>query len=917
MKELTVGILAHVDAGKTTLSEALLYISGEIRRAGRVDKGDSFLDATLVERKRGITVFSKQAVIETPDTRFVLLDTPGHADFSAETERTLSVLDYAVLVISVSDGIQSHTETLWRMLADHKIPTFIFVNKTDIALRSKESLMTELKKLSAACCDFTCGNGYGDDPASADKVRAGSGRKPEGRGVSHPGAGGKPESSGVNMTGTAGSAGAISEALTDSVTLADPGLLEKALTGYLKTEDIARSVKERKIFPCYFGSALKMTGVSELLRGLSVYTLSGEKRNEFSARVYKIARGDQGERLTFLKITGGALHVKDPVTEGRGTDALTEKVDQIRLFSGAKYRQIEEAGQGLCCAVTGLSGTYAGQGLGTESHDEAVTSEPFMTCSVFSEEADSHRIFNDLKIMAEEDTELHPVWNRETGEISVRIMGNIQKEILSEIFPGRFGYGISFGPARILCRETITKTEEGMGHFEPLRHYAEVHLILEPGDPGSGLVFTSQVPEDSLAGNWQRLILSSLEEGDCPGVLTGAPVTDMKIVLAAGRAHIKHTSGGDFREAASRALRAGLMKARRDGAAVLLEPRADFILKIPENQLGLIMTELGRGGVSFDEPEKEDGLAVLKGQGPARILTELQNNILSATSGRGKLTMKFTGYEEAADTEELIRLSGYDPDADAEHPSSSVFVNHGGETGIVPWEEAEKKMHIPSVLKERRDERKERAGAYRERLENDEELLAIFERTYGKIKERTGRPASGRKSGSAGAANTDVSARVRKISAGLKTQGYTDEPEVIFIDGYNLIRQDRELNELAKLDLGASRQKLIDVLCNYSGFTGSEITVVFDAYRVSDSGERESRVHGVTVVYTAADETADTYIERVTRVNRRRHTRVVTSDAMVQQISLGHGAVRTSSREFLEEIKGCEEAIREVLSQEY
>ena len=914
-KRLTVGLLAHVDAGKTTLSEAMLYTAGALRKLGRVDHGDSFLDGETLERERGITIFSKQAKLAWEGADITLLDTPGHVDFSAETERTLPVLDLAVLVISAADGIQSHTETLWKLLRRYRIPTFLFINKMDLAIRSREEILALLSS--------RLGPGLVAMPGSSLNGWRGT--------VSH-------------AQGTGGAAQpADEESLFDALTLASESLTERLLeNGTLTDTDIASAVADREIFPCYFGAALKNDGVDALLNGLTVYGTSAvpaEAANApFGARVFKIARDPNGDRLTFVRITGGQIKVKDEVycaaADAAKDRTCAGKADQIRLYSGAKFTAVQAAEAGMVCAFTGLADTRPGMGLGAEADGDEEVLEPFLSYrAVLPAGKEPRLVYEDLAQLAEEDPKLSVSLDKGTGEITVRLMGQVQMEVLERLAEDRFGYPLTFDSGRIVYRETIADTVEGVGHFEPLRHYAEVHLILEPGEPGSGLIFDTCVSEDVLDRNWQRLILSHLAERELRGVLTNAPLTDMKITLAAGRAHKKHTEGGDFRQATFRALRQGLMKAK----SVLLEPFFAYTLEVPADKVGRAMTDIQRMDGTMEGPAQTGDAAVLTGRAPAAKMKDYALEVMNYTGGRGRLSCQLDGYGPCKDAEEVIEETGYDAERDVNDPADSVFVSHDG-SDIVPWDQVEQKMHLPLTLKKRGTDGeetdstdgqpdgslKDRAAAFVDSAASDAELMAIFERTYGPI--RTNPLTSPGKAGKEKqrmmerrqkAAGANGPKKGQSDSPKKKHTKIPDGPEHVLIDGYNLLHADEEWAKLMDSDIEVARARLQDVLANYAGFTGSTVTLVFDAYkRVPGPGSRED-VHGVDVVYTKEGETADVFIERmVYELGKRERMRVVTSDGLIQTLTLGHGALRTSSREFLHELAAIEEAIRDALAEQ-
>ena len=858
MRQLIVGILAHVDAGKTTLSEAMLYQSGALRRLGRVDHGDAFLDTNRLERERGITIFSKQAVLPLRETQVTLLDTPGHVDFSSEMERTLQVLDCAVLVISGTDGVQSHTRTLWKLLERQGVPTFVFVNKMDLDGADRGAALTGLQGL---------GSGFFDAAALEDPQ------------------------------------------VQEEVALCDEAVLERYLdTGSLAEEDLAALTGARKVFPCWFGSALKLEGVDALLDGLERWAPRKQYPAAFGAKVYKIGRDAQGSRLTYLKVTGGTLRVKDLLSgRNRRGEAWSEKADQLRLYSGAKYQALEHAGSGMVCAVTGLSHTWPGEGLGEEPDSPPPALEPVLTYRVeLPEGCDPHTALAKLRILEEEDPQLHVIWSEHLREIHIQLMGEVQLEILRELVEERFGLAISFGEGSILYRETITAPVEGVGHFEPLRHYAEVHLILEPGERGSGLTFASACPEDELDGNWQRLILTHLMEREHPGVLTGSPITDMKITLAAGKAHLKHTEGGDFRQATYRAVRQGLMKAEN----ILLEPWYDLRLELPGAQVGRAMADLQQMGGECQLQESGGDLAVLTGAAPVAALRGYQREVNAYTRGRGRLFCALRGYEPCRDQAAVVSALGYDPERDVENPAGSVFCDHGA--GVtVPWDQVEAHMHLPACLHPARPEPEETAAISQPTrrapglsLEQDKELLAIYERTYGKVPERDAfRPAP-----------KPARTSLDEGKYNLKEQNLG--PEYLLVDGYNIIHAWEELKELSQVSLDAARKALMDILSNYQGFKKCEIILVFDAYKVKGNPGSVEKYHNIHVVYTKEAETADAYIERVTyEVGKRHRVRVATSDGAEQLIILGHGALRVSARTFHQEIEQAEGQIAQLIAQ--
>ncbi|WP_303858125.1 translation factor GTPase family protein [Aminicella lysinilytica] len=854
MKKITIGILAHVDSGKTTLSEAMLYKTGEIKALGRVDHGDSVLDGNQLERNRGITIFSKEAILEWDDIYVSLLDTPGHVDFSAEMERTLSVLDYAILVISGSDGVQSHTKTLWKLLAHYNIPTFIFVNKMDLAAGTKADLAVNLAEgLSEACVDMTSGSG---------------------------------------------------ETFFDDISIHSEVLTEKLLNkGTLTDDDIASAVEKREIFPCYFGSALKLDGIDELLAGLSRFTKAKTPGKDFGARVFKISRDEAGVRLTFVKITGGSVRIRDSING--------EKVNSVRIYSGMKYELKDEAGQGMVCALTGLTKAKIGDGLGNEKTGDDDILEPVMTYGVVLPEGkDPNEALRQLMELAEEDPKLYIRWNDETQEINVQVMGEIQLEILKSLIMERFDFSVDFDQGKIVYKETIADTVEGVGHYEPLRHYAEVHLVLSPGERGSGLTFTTSCSEDDLDRNWQRLILSHLAEKVHRGVLTGAPVTDMKMTLAAGRASRKHTEGGDFRQATYRAVRNGLMKAEN----ILLEPWAAYEIQVPTENVGRAMSDIQKMGGTFCEPQAGEELSTITGRGPVSELKDYQRQVNTYSRGLGRFSFSMDGYEACHDQAAVIADSDYEAERDVNNSADSIFCSHGS-GDHVKWDLVEEYMDLPSVMKaadplEDQEYVVQRAKTYSGVMATDKELMDIFERTYGPVKSRT--PGNKYKV----VAHTDARAVDQTPRPRKKKTPALSGPTYLLIDGYNLIHAWDELDDLAKMNFASARERLIDILCNYQGFTEYVVIVVFDAYKVKGGIESSTKVRNINVVYTKEAETADMYIERVThQMAGKKKVRVVTSDGLEQLIIMGHGALRTSSREFVEEIRKVEKAIYDAFSQ--
>ena len=853
-KQIVLGILAHVDSGKTTLSEAMLYRAGVTRRLGRVDHKDAFLDTDALEKARGITIFSKQALLTAGDTDITLLDTPGHVDFSTETERTLQVLDYAVLVVSGTDGVQSHTETLWRLLRRYHVPTFVFVNKMDLPGMERQELLAQLnRRLGEGFVDF------GATQADRDEALA----------------------------------------------LCDENLMDRMLdAGQLQDADLIPAIARRHVFPCWFGAALKLEGVDALLDGLDRYTRPAPALEAFGAKVFKVSQDEQGARLTWLRVTGGELKVKAQLTGEADGEPWAEKANQLRLYSGAKYTLAEAIGPGQVCAVTGLTKARPGEGLGAERDSDLPVLEPVLSYQVLLPEgADVHAALGKLHRLEEEEPQLHVVWNETLGEIHVQLMGEIQLEVLRSLLAERFGLAVEFGPGGILYKETITEPMEGVGHYEPLRHYAEVHLKLEPLPRGSGMQFAADCREEVLDKNWQRLVLTHLEEKQHLGVLTGSPLTDVKITLIAGRAHLKHTEGGDFRQATYRAVRQGLMLAKSQ----LLEPWYAFRLEVPAENIGRAMSDIQRMEGTFDPPESGEETAVLTGFAPVSTMRSYPMEVVSYTRGRGHLSLTLDGYRPCHNAQEVIAAIGYEPEHDLDNPADSVFCAHGAGF-VVPWDQVRSHMHVDSGWgKSTRPEQEaavpqRRAMAYRATLEEDAELLKIFERTYGPIKRdplAAFRPVQKRE-------RPDFAAEQWEIA-----------PEYLLVDGYNIIFAWDELNALSKESLDAARHKLMDILCNYQGFQKCVLILVFDAYRVPGSPGSIEQYHNIHVVYTKEAETADMFIERVTHeIGRNRRVRVATSDGMEQIIILGHGALRVSARMFHEEVQNVEKQIRALVQGE-
>lgn len=877
-KQITMGILAHVDAGKTTLSEGILYTCKAIRKLGRVDHQDAFLDTNTLERNRGITIFSKQAECTLGEFGITLLDTPGHVDFSAEMERTLQVLDYGILVISGADGVQGHTETLWRLLSRYQIPVFLFINKMDQPGTDRETLLVELKeKLDTNCVDF-----------SADQT---------------------------------------SEDWKEQVAVCD----EQVMEAYLEGEEISRvqiqkMIWERKLFPCYFGSALKLTGVKEFLEDLKLRIRESSYPESFGAKIYKITRDSQGERLSHMKITGGALKVKSVLSNGKpgesGEDIWQEKVNQIRIYSGEKYTMVSEVKAGTVCAVTGLTATYPGQGLGSEQASDMPVLEPVLSYRIgLPEEVNGHQALLQLRQLEEEEPLLHIVWNGTLGEIYAQVMGEVQIEILKSLIKERFGMAVTFDEGNIVYKETILEPVEGVGHFEPVRHYAEVHLLLEPGETGSGLTFTTDCSEDVLDRNWQRLILTHLEEREHKGVLIGAPITDMKITLLTGRAHIKHTEGGDFRQATYRAVRQGLRKAKSQ----LLEPYYEFRLEVPSEQVGRSMTDIQKMLGEFDPPKTEGEMTVLTGSAPVVTMRDYQKEVISYTSGRGRLSCTLKGYYPCHNQEEVVEAVGYDPEADLENPTGSVFCAHGAGF-VVNWDQVEDYMHVESgwnapAGQETKPEKPVTAKNWKEEnekyLATEKELEEIFERTYGPIRKLGEEPPAGRSVKGWKKSRRDPPEGYGKSTSDYKQKKTPDgEKEYLLVDGYNIIFAWEDLKELAAVNIDGAREKLMDILCNYQGFKKSTLILVFDAYKVKGNPGSVETYHNIHVVYTKEAETADQYIEKtVHEIGRKYRVTVATSDQLEQVIILGQGGQRMSARELLEDVIEVSHQIRETARQ--
>lgn len=895
MKKLVVGILAHVDSGKTTLSEAMLYTAGKIRKLGRVDHKDAYLDTDAQERERGITIFSKQAVFTYDGMEITLLDTPGHVDFSAEMERTLQVLDYAILVINGVDGVQSHTDTLWKLLKRYEIPTFIFVNKMDMDGADKDAVFQNIrKKLDGDCVDFSSGD------------------------------------------------------RDEQIAMADERLLDTYLdSGMVEVEDIIEAILDRKIFPCFWGSALKLSGVQELLDAMNTYMVMPAYNAEFGGRIFKISRDAKGERLTYMKVTGGSLKCREQI---EGTEG---KVNQIRIYSGARYETVEEASAGTVCAVTGLGETSAGQGVGCEQENVFAGLEPVLSYKVsYPEDKDAVVVLRDIRQLEEEEPELHVEFAQETGEIFVKVMGQVQLQVLTQIVKDRFGYLISFGMGRIIYKETLAEPVMGVGHFEPLRHYAEVHLLMEPLEPGSGMQFDTICSEDVLDKNWQRLILTHLEEKEYRGVLTGAPITDMKITVTAGRAHQKHTEGGDFRQATYRAVRQGLMM----GECRLLEPVYVFRLEIPTEMTGRAMNDITRMHGRFAQPEVEGEMSILTGTAPVATMQEYQQDVTAYTRGQGKLSCTLQGYEPCHNEDEVLAASTYDPELDLANPASSVFCAHGAGY-IVDWYDVYDMMHvkedpgfalagIEDVLRNITSEPTEadednRKRMARERQDagvpvyDEKELEDIFVRTYGSnSRENAAYNKAGFNRYNKGVSEADwyvkkaaghgksKTAGAQTLSAGSKTadtgiarpgayRKQKGEKEYLLVDGYNVIFAWDDLKALAAVNIDSARDKLIDIMSNYQGYVGCELILVFDAYKVKQNPGSITKHGNIHVVYTKEAETADMYIEKTTHeLGRKYKVTVASSDGLEQLIIMGQGALRMSSRGLREEVERVNQILR-------
>lgn len=862
---INIGIVAHVDAGKTTLSESMLYHAGAIRKLGRVDHKDAFLDTDQMERERGITIFSKQAVFRWKDRTITLLDTPGHVDFSAEMERVLQVLDCAVLVVSGADGVQGHTQTLWKLLKRYHIPTFLFVNKMDQEGTDGEKLLKELRKR------------FGENVVPFVDIMTES-DCPGGKVYLH-----TKES-------------AVEEVLEELAVCEDDMMEEYLEEGRISLDKVQKAVADRQVFPCYFGSALHSQGVEELLDGLDLYIKDKTYPAEFGAKVYKIARDNQGNRLTYLKVTGGRLKVKD-VVEG-----LNEKINQIRIYSGEKFEAVQEVEAGRVCAVTGLENTRPGQGIGAEEESDLPVLEPVLTYQILlPDDCDVHKMLLNLKILEEEEPELHIVWEEQTSEIHVQLMGDVQIEILQRMIKERFGVLVEFGEGSIVYKETITAPVEGVGHFEPLRHYAEVHLRLEPGERGSGMQFVAECSEDILDRNWQRLVLTHLEEKEHKGVLTGSPITDMKITLTSGRAHQKHTEGGDFRQATYRAVRQGLKKAD----SILLEPYYEFRMELPSENVGRAMTDIQNMSGKFGTPIIEEETTVLTGSAPVSLMRGYQKEFTAYTGGRGRMAVSLKGYDVCHNQEEVLAASTYDSEADLANPTGSVFCAHGAGF-VVDWDEVEEYMHMEHTLESGNDDEMDVMEVTLPKRRHSsieltrEELDAIYVRTPDPKKNRSTGPVTVRvkeKTREPGSAYQDPKWEARR-----RAKAGTEE--YLLVDGYNIIFSWEELKELSERDIGAARGKLADILSNYQGFRKCTLILVYDAYKVEGNPGEVLKYHNIYIVYTKEAETADQYIEKtVRRIAKNADVTVATSDGLEQVIIMGQGAHRMSAPGLKEEVE--------------
>ncbi|MDD3279920.1 MAG: TetM/TetW/TetO/TetS family tetracycline resistance ribosomal protection protein [Lachnospiraceae bacterium] len=914
-KHICVGLLAHVDAGKTTLSESMLYLSGSIKKAGRVDNGDAFLDTFALEKTRGITIFSKQAVFMLGDTRITLLDTPGHVDFSAEMERTLQVLDAAILVISGADGVQGHTETLWRLLERYEIPTFLFVNKMDQQGTDRAALLQDIQgHFGDHCVDFPYEVSGADDINGRDHI------------------GGIDKGSSIRT-----------QEMQEAIAMCDEELLEQFLEeGRIEVSQIRQLIRERRLFPCYFGSALKMSGVEALMEGIRTYVETPVYGDSFGAKVFKIARDEQGNRLTYMKVTGGSLKVRDTLQGISQLDNTNweEKVNQIRMYSGAKYDTCNEASAGTICAVTGLSRTYPGEALGVETASELPLLEPVLQYRVLlPPEWEAKRALLQLRQLEEEEPELHILWEEKLQEIQVQFMGEVQIEVLKSLIWERFHIEVSFGTGRIVYKETIAEATEGIGHFEPLRHYAEVHLFMEPGEPGSGMQYALNCSEDLLDRNWQRLILTHLEEKEHRGVLTGSVITDMKITVIAGKAHQKHTEGGDFRQATYRAVRQGLMETEN----VLLEPYYKFRMELPTEMVGRAMSDIEKRAGTFQTPESYRDTSVLTGIVPVSTMGDYQITFTSYTRGKGKLQCVLHGYYPCHNTQEVLEESTYDPELDLAHPTGSVFCAHGAGY-VVPWYEVPEYAHVQTDIRNRsrndQEEALQQASQRAERMAKqgrnanavltgvtEEELQEIFARTFhaNRKKDRTNsfkktiRPSAnagnpGEYTGSNGGKKENQDGDRWNQAGWNRTAGNQNNSmdEYLLVDGYNVIFAWEDLSALAKDNLHGARTKLMDILCDYQGYKKCHLILVFDAYRVEGHKAETSAYHNIDVVYTAHAETADQYIEKLAHsMGRKYKVTVATSDGLEQVIIRGQGCLLLSARDLKVEIERQKTHIRE------
>ncbi len=852
MKKITLGILAHVDGGKTTLSESVLYLTGKIKQQGRVDHKNAYLDNFDMERQRGITIFSKQAVFEYKDMEVTLLDTPGHVDFSAEMERTLQVLDYAILVVSGSEGVQGHTETLWKILGRYNVPTFIFVNKMDMPGTNKEFSISNIKhRLTDNIVDFS-----------------------------------------------------VQQLDYETIAMCDEDVLNYYMEeGVVSDEIIANLIFERKLFPVFFGSALKNKGVEELLDGITKYTFEPLFNEEFGAKVFKITKDNDGSRLTHMKITGGSLNVRDVIEGDSNGEHWSEKVNDIRIYSGEKYNLVQKVEAGSVCAIAGLTNTYSGQGLGFEKESEEPNLLPVLSYSVILPKGvNINQIYLQLQELEEEDPTLKLNWNEETKEINANVMGPIQIQVLKQMIKERFDLDVEFGAGKILYKETIIDTVEGVGHFEPLRHYAEVHLLLEPGEPGSGITFESNVNESFLSRNWQRLIMTHLAEKEHRGVLTGSPITDVHFTLIAGKAHLKHTEGGDFRQATYRAVRQGLKKAQ----SVLLEPYYDFVLEIPSENVGRAMTDISQMMGNINPPETNVDTSILTGFAPVSTMRDYINEVNEYSHGKGSLTLKFKGYAPCHNQEEVIEMKGYDSEADLRNPTGSVFCAHGAGF-TVPWDEVENYMHVKTdtnfnaaydVVSVPVTQAK---SEFKDSYAGDKELMAIFEKTFGPVKRRQ---------------YNDRKVKEFKTDKPYKAKSNKQSlPHCLLVDGYNIIFAWDELKEIAKVNIDGARDRLLDILSNYQGYKDNTVIVVFDAYNVKRHTETIYKHQNIYVVFTKAAETADMYIAKTThKMANKYQVTVATSDALEQLIIMGHGALRLSANNFKEEVDSVMKSISEQIN---